>query len=380
MNRSQLRTLITESLSSQGFRLRGAEILPPRNLTKERLRKLHSMAVKHRIEKSKGGLSRHEDRLLEYIAAGTEVEPEMILPQLVEVTPDSEEELLFRHASLHWSIPVSSGYGRRLRFVIFDEQNGKLIGLIGLGDPIFSLGARDQWIGWDIQGRKRRLFNVLDAFVLGAVPPYSALLGGKLVAMLASSNEVRSAFERKYGTRKSLIGERKLDRRLALITTTSALGRSSVYNRIRYENRTLFKSVGFTEGSGDFHFANGLYDSICQYAVRHCKPTAKQERWGTGFRNRREVVRKCLAKIGLSPNWAYHGVRREVFVVPLAKNTQQFLAGHHSRLQWFDQSAADLFAAFRERWLLPRASRDQRYRDFLPSTYRLWSEETNDGG
>jgi hypothetical protein len=380
MNASQLRDLITKSLTSQGFRLRAGEIFPPRNLTKERLRKLHSLAVKHRIAKSEGGLSRHEDRLLGYVAAGAEVNPELIAPRIVEVAPGSEEELLFRHASLHWSIPVSSGYGRRLRFIVFDEHNGKLIGLIGLGDPIFSLGARDHWIGWDMEARKQRLYNVLDAFVLGAVPPYSALLCGKLVAMLASSNEVRGAFERKYGSRKSLIGERKLDRRLALITTTSALGRSSVYNRIRYEGRTLFKSVGFTQGSGDFHFANGLYDSICQYAVRYCQPTAKQERWGIGFRNRREVVRKCLAKIGLSHNWAYHGVRREVFVVPLAKNTQQFLAGQHSRLQWFDQPATHLFAAFRERWLLPRASRDQRYRDFIPSSYRLWSKETNDDG
>ena len=39
-----------------------------------------------------------------------------------------------------------------------------------------------------------RLRNVMDAFVLGAVPPYRELLCGKLVAMLAASDEVRDAF------------------------------------------------------------------------------------------------------------------------------------------------------------------------------------------
>jgi hypothetical protein len=68
----------------------------------------------------------------------------------------------------------------------------------------------------------------MDAFVLGAVPPYSSLLGGKLVAMLAASNEVRSAFKKKYSNQRSLIRRKKLDGRLALLITTSALGRSSL--------------------------------------------------------------------------------------------------------------------------------------------------------
>jgi hypothetical protein len=40
----------------------------------------------------------------------------------------------------------------------------------------------------------------MDAFVLGAVPPYSMLLGSKLVALLATTEEVARAFKRKSGT------------------------------------------------------------------------------------------------------------------------------------------------------------------------------------
>jgi hypothetical protein len=200
-----LRERIVRSLRAQGFRVRNGAVLPPKDLSKERIRELHETAVAHRIERARDGLFRMEKDLLRHIASGHEVVPSRIFPRLVEVLPDSEEELLFRYASLHWSIPVSSGYGRRLRFLVVDEYNGKLIGLIGLGDPVFSLGPRDRWIGWTPSDRKKRLGNVMDAFVLGAVPPYSFLLCGKLVAMLAASDTVRRAFKRKYGGTRSVI-------------------------------------------------------------------------------------------------------------------------------------------------------------------------------
>jgi len=38
---------------------------------------------------------------------------------------------------------VSRGYGRQ-RFLIWDQSNEKLIGLIALGDPVFNLRVRDQ--------------------------------------------------------------------------------------------------------------------------------------------------------------------------------------------------------------------------------------------
>lgn len=373
MNALELRDKIIKSIRQQGFLVRNGKVLPPHNLSKEKIRKLHETAVQHRREYCKDNFLKKEPKLLSHIASGDEVEPNRISPRLVEVFPNSQEELLFRYASLHWSIPISSGYGRRLRFLVIDEQNDKLIGLIGLGDPVFSLGPRDKWIGWTPEDRKTRLKYVMDAFVLGAVPPYSFFLSGKLVAMLVASDEVRAAFKRKYSGTKSIIKRQIHDGRLALITTTSALGRSSVYNRLRFGERLLYCSVGFTRGSGEFHFSNGLYASISEFAEKHCTPTAKQIRWGTGFRNRREIIRKCLPALGLSSDWLYHGVEREIFVIPLAKNSGEFLRGEHKQLTWFHQSAADIFEYFSERWLLPRIEKDKTYRSWVRDKWSIWS-------
>ncbi|WP_044252556.1 Druantia anti-phage system protein DruA [Isosphaera pallida] len=370
--RAQLRELIENSLRRQGFCIRNGQIHLSENPSKDKMRRLHRLSVQHRIEKAQLRLGRHEDRLLQRIASGSEIDPAKVAPRLVEVLPDSEDELLFRYASLHWSIPTSSGYGRRLRFLVEDAHNGKLIGLFGLCDPVFSVGARDKWIGWNLDARKTRLRNVMEAFILGSVPPYSMLLGGKLVAMLCGSDEVRDAFRRKYSHGESWIRGHSADGRLAMIATTSALGRSSIYNRLRFADRLMMFSVGFTSGWGEFQFTNGAYSQLRDYAEKYCDKTAKHKSWGVGFRNRREVVRRVLAHVGLSGNLMNHGIRRELFVMPLAENAREFLRGEHQQLMGFHQPADELAAFFLRRWLVPRAERCPEFAGYSSESFRLW--------
>jgi hypothetical protein len=52
-----------------------------------------------------------------------------------KVSRDIWESDLFRLASLTWAVPVSNGFGRTLRYLVWDEHNDKLIGLIAIGDP-----------------------------------------------------------------------------------------------------------------------------------------------------------------------------------------------------------------------------------------------------
>ncbi|HEY7021798.1 MAG TPA: Druantia anti-phage system protein DruA [Ktedonobacterales bacterium] len=374
LSREELRSRIVTSLEDQGFTIQNNQIVVNDALSKETIRQLHKIAVEHKIEEARRNLARYEPWLIQRIANGVDVRPEEIVPKLVEVKPDTEDELLFRYARLHWSIPVSSGYGRRLRFLVMDESNSKLIGVLGLSDPIFRLRGRDQWVGWAADQIADKLHYVMDAFVLGAVPPYSQLLCGKLIAMIATSDEVRQAFQRRYSQRTSIIRAREIEGELALLTTTSALGRSSLYNRLAYEGRSLFEHCGYTLGSGEFHFSNGLYSAISDFVQVYCTPTAKQDQWGKGFRNRREVIRKCLKELNLPRDLLYHGVRREIFAVPLAKNTREFLRGEEPALRPFCQSVQELFLWFRDRWLLPRADRNSSFRAFQNSSYALWAE------
>ena len=248
----ELRRSIIRILRKQGFTVVGGKIKLPECTNKEDYRRLNRLAVAKRLSVSSPSLKHHEDRLIEYVANGDEVEPARISPKLVLVEPNTTNELLFRYASLHWSIPVSAGYGRRLRFLVFDDNNGKLIGLFGLGDPVFALRARDKWIAWDNETKKQRLYHVMDAYVLGAVPPYSYLICGKLIAMLTLSNEVRNAFRKKYSNRVGYI----YSYRAQMITSNL------------FPNQSLMLSFGLKT------FKLYLEDSVC-LSTEH-RTTAKQ--------------------------------------------------------------------------------------------------------
>lgn len=367
-----LKSAIIKAMQEQGYRVENGAIQMPQDPSKYDYRALNELAVRKKLERSGPGIRPYEERLIQFIADGSEVAPEAIRPKLVVVGPESEQELLFRYACLHWSIPVSAGYGRRLRFLVIDESNDKLIGLFGLGDPVYAIQARDRWIGWDKENKARNLYHVMDAYVLGAVPPYSMLLGGKLVAMLVCSNEVRAAFQKKYGGKPSRIRQETRPPHLVLVTTTSALGRSSIYNRIRINGQQYWTSLGFTQGSGEFHFSNGVYADMRTYVEKHCTPTAKQAAWGSGYRNKREVVRKCLSQIGLSANLIYHGIRREIFAAPLGHDVLHFLRGEVEEPGFHDWPVSELSKVFKERWLFGRAERKPAYRDYRSEQYRLW--------
>jgi hypothetical protein len=373
----RLRNAIFKSLKAQGFTVSKNGVSFRQRKDKRSIRRRHEHAVAKRTELAAPALARHEDNLLNYIASGHEVNPAKIKPKLVQVQPGSENSRLFRYACLHWSVPISDGYGRRLRFLIFDESNNKLIGLFALGDPVYAIKDRDTWVGWEAKTKAERLYHVMDAYVLGAVQPYSRLLAGKLVALAISTNEVREAFALRYGNRKTLISKKTREPHLALITTTSALGRSSIYNRVKYRKRLVMESVGFTNGWGEFHFSDGVYEDLSHFATKFCAPTAKNETWGTGFRNRRELVRKSLSKLGFSQEMLNHGIKRELFVTPLALNARSFLRGNAEKPLYFNRPFDKAVEYWRERWLLPRVERDSSYREFHREDWRLWKKESN---
>ncbi|MCK4335537.1 MAG: DUF4338 domain-containing protein, partial [Candidatus Aenigmarchaeota archaeon] len=173
--------------------------------SKENIRRLHKKQRVQKLKDAKSFVKKVSPKLLKFFASGNDVFPRKITPKLQLIESDTWESELFRLASLTWSVPVSQGYGRRMRFLVWDEYNNKLIGIFALGDPVFNLSARDKVIGWDAKQRKERLVNVMDAYVLGSIPPYNALLCGKMIACLIRSKDVKNAFSKKYGNYKGII-------------------------------------------------------------------------------------------------------------------------------------------------------------------------------
>lgn len=360
---------LTGALRKQGFTINHGSLVFDVS-SKQKVRKLHSEAVNHLLERNSDFIEKNDAKFAEnYVANGSDVIPQEIEPKLVTVD-DREKSDVFNWVKLHWSIPVSSGYGRRLRYLVEDEHTRKIIGVIGLGDPVYALKDRDTFIGWTPEVKSQRLKHIMDAFVLGAIPPYNMILGGKLVASLISSKEIYRDFKKKYRGTKSLIREDIFNGKLAGIATSSALGKSSVYDRIKIPKGSQFYHVGWTSGSGDFQFLNGYYDDLLNL-IKQRNYTGKNKKWGSGIRSRRTVVRKSLLLLGLSPRFMYHGVRRELFFVPLGKNWKGFLCGTAKQLRPYDLSLSEISEYVKARWMVPRAERDKTYSKFRAESYSL---------
>ena len=362
ISRLKLRRAIQRRLRSLGFRRTSEGYGINQGLTKDQLRDLHRPNRRVVVASDSAFLRDRVFSLLRHFADGREIDPRAVEPEIIEVEPGTDESAIFRLATHMWSVPVSAGFGRRLRFLVKDRQNGKLIGLFGLCDPVFNLRARDEWVGWSAADRAARLVHVMDAYVCGAVPPYSQLIGGKLVAALITSKEVLSAYERKYIGKKSVISGVRHRARLVLLTTASALGRSSLYNRLSIPDGPRFTRLGVTSGYGHFHFSGALFQLMRQYLQQRNHPYAAGNRFGMGPNWKLRVARAALESAGFDSRVLLrHGVERDLYGIPLARNWRQVLQGTQERVYSQVQSMEAISHYCRDRWLVPRSLRDSTY-------------------
>ena len=364
-NATALRQALEAHLTDLGFSKNGSGYRVPEDLSKQQIRDLHAGHRRETLESQRGFIDKEGPGLSEYFADGDALDPSKIEPEIIEISPGSVEARLFRLATLLWSIPVSRGFGRRLRFLVRDRHNGCLIGLFALGDPVFNLNARDSWIGWSHEDRAARLVHVMDAYVLGAVPPYSLLIGGKMIAALMGSQEVKDAYERKYLGKEGVISQKPNQARLVLLTTTSALGRSSLYNRLVVPGGVRFIRIGETKGFGHFHISGEIFRALRAYLEEEGHPYANGNRFGMGPNWKIRVIRAALHGIGVDGNGILkHGIRREVYAVPLANNFRSVLLGRQESVESKTLPASEISSYCLNRWILPRAGRDDTYKGF----------------
>jgi hypothetical protein len=90
--------------------------------------------------------------------------------------------------------------GRTLKWIVVEENTNKIIGVVRFGSPTINSKPRNDYFGEVLP-----LSVINKEFVMGfnIVPtqPFGYnYLGGKLLALLASSNELKRQFDAKYGT------------------------------------------------------------------------------------------------------------------------------------------------------------------------------------
>jgi hypothetical protein len=222
--------------------------------------------------------------------------------------------------------------------------------------------------------------GMMDISVCGAVPPYNAVLGGKLVAMLMASPEVVQEYRRRYLKTPSLIASSIRGAavirfpRLVLLGTTSLYGSgSSQYNRIRIPAEAVggspgesiaYVPLGETLGYGSFHFSKDTLALIESFVARSSQGRRVNSIFGEGVNPRLRKIRQGIDGIGFPEEILRHGSPRLVYMVPLAENFRDVLMGRSTSPRYIvpvntKKAGTDRIADFwRSRWLAGRIRRE----------------------
>lgn len=220
-----------------------------------------------------------------------------------------------------------------------------------------------------------------DITVCGAIQPYNALLGGKLVSMLSISPAVVAEYQRRYANAVSQIASSMAGRpiirpsKLVYFGTTSLYGNgSSQYNRVKLPTSILggaredyisYQELGQSEAFGTSQFSDETIDAIVECLRQSKNGERVHSIFGEGVSPRLRKVREGLALLGFpEQSLLQHGRRRSVYGVALAHNTHDYLLGIDRVPQYRFQvgvpdSNESIVSWWRHRWLSGRIQSDQ---------------------
>ncbi len=371
--------LLVRDLLRLGWRLKSnshksLELVTPSNYEKNVVKAAMAYSRNEIIDRNSLWLKEHLDLARCNLASGNEVLKSEICPR-IEVCVTQNQHDIFRIFRYTWSSPSSDYIGRRIRLLIRDDgvKGSPIIGIAALGSSIIHIHDRDKWIGWDTNTRTNRIIYMMDAYVVGAMPPYNYLLGGKLVSYILASNEVRAIYKIKYANAKTIIKNREASD-LVLIMTTSLYGQnSSQYNRLKYGKSLVYKPIGKTSGYGSLHITNETFYAMLQLAEENgCNIS---NRFGDGPNWRMRVIRSACDVLNLNSDIILkHSFQRGLFAVRLATNWKSFLKGESKTPIYRDIPLDKLVNYWRNRWFNMRKQNElviQQVRSFSPSQYNI---------
>lgn len=249
------------------------------------------------------------------------------LDPYVEIVDDPKESTKWAavRRMIH-TMDFTANPGRNVKINVKDRVSGKLLGQISLASDVTAMGVRDNFIGWTKDNKfvDGKLNNTTIASTIVCTQPLGYnFLGGKLIAMMTTTPEVRAYWKSKY------------DNVLIAVGTTSLYGIHSQYNGI-----PLFKTLGESAGKISLKPDDKFYDPWHQWIKENraqwYKDNISDERARNGANMGYEangpvsgIKQKILSAIfkecGIKATEYHHGFKRGVYMAMMYENGCEYL-------------------------------------------------------
>ena len=356
---SNLHSKIKNSLISQGFKFNPQ--LKIEFESKEAFRKIHKIKRNEQIIRHKKFLINNFNLIEKYYKSFGNLNPEKIDLELIEIKSKSVySKIFFWWNLIWWSIPYTRPIGRQMRFIIWDKGHNLPFGLIGLQSPTLSSKVRDDYLGLNREDKDYWINQSLYAQRIGALPPYNDLLGGKMVSLSLTANKIRNVYAEKYKDILTIKRKRIIPNRLMFITTTSAFGKSSMYDRIKYNGEIVAKFLGYTSGAGTFHISEMLYKECLRFLNKNGFNIERGMQIGPS--RKLKLIAQALRKLNL-PNFEFHQLKRGFYLFLNVENLFEVIHNGEEPI-WYERKFSDLVKFWMQRWCLPRSKRINKWREF----------------
>jgi hypothetical protein len=249
------------------------------------------------------------------------------LDPYVEIVEDPKESTKWAavRRMIH-TMDFTANPGRNVKINVKDRVSGKLLGQISLASDVTAMGVRDNYIGWSKDNKfvDGKLNNTTIASTIVCTQPLGYnFLGGKLIAMMTTTPEVRAYWKEKY---KNV---------LIAVGTTSLYGIHSQYNGI-----PLFKTLGESAGKISLKPDDKFYDPWHQwikenhadwYAENITEERARNganmgyDRNGPVSGIKQKILGKIFKECGIKATEYHHGFKRGVYFAMMYENGNEFL-------------------------------------------------------
>lgn len=97
------------------------------------------------------------------------------------------------------SLPLESQIGRQIMLGIKEKNTNKYVGFVRMASPVLSIKPRNDYFGQTVRATAVNKHMINGAIIVPVQPFGYNYLGGKLLALIACSHEVRTMLKDKYG-------------------------------------------------------------------------------------------------------------------------------------------------------------------------------------
>lgn len=229
------------------------------------------------------------------------------LDPIIEFTKDASEWTLVR--KLIHTMDWNANPGRNQKYYVKDRTTDKILGLVSLGSDVTSIKVRDDFLGWkkDDKFKNHKLNNTAIASTIVCVQPLGFnMLGGKLIASMTTSSNVREQWKKDY------------DDLLVGLTTTSLYGVHSQYNGI-----PLWKTLGESNGKILIKPDDSVYLVWNQWLKENHYEEHLKAVSNTG--PKQNVINRIFKHLEIKPKEYEHGFKRGVYFADMYENGKEFL-------------------------------------------------------